>query len=225
MLVRSKYPIVDSCEISYRTSEFGTMSQQTTTSELLNSEPDVHLHPQRVYIGRNASSQSTITFHSTHQAQYTPHEVVDVTRQNGGPHSLCLFVKHENHPKWRVNNIDRRIDGQMRTAELEGLDDDFGDICTTGHWLRMSKDAPMLVANGAKISLHRSSKAPLSCKEPSSTRRQRNARTRRMLGAYGKIATTLYFRMDLIDRDHPGRAWHSGAIDRSACTRSFSTQM
>jgi hypothetical protein len=39
MLVRSKYPIVDSCEISYRTSEFGTMSQQTTTSELLNSEP------------------------------------------------------------------------------------------------------------------------------------------------------------------------------------------
>jgi hypothetical protein len=39
-----------------------------------------------------------------------------------------------------------------------------------------------------------------------------------MLGAYGKIATTLYFRMDLIDRDHPGRAWHSGAIDRSACT-------
>jgi hypothetical protein len=38
MLVRSKkYPIVDSCEISYRTSEFGTMSQQTT--ELLNSEP------------------------------------------------------------------------------------------------------------------------------------------------------------------------------------------
>jgi ribosomal protein L31 len=145
------------------------------------------------YISRNASSQSTITFHSTHQHnQMPPHEVVDVTRQNGGPHSLCLFVKHENHPKWRGEqhrSQDRRSDADDGTRRL---DDDWGDICTTGHWLRMSKDAPMLVANGAKISLHRSSKSPLSCKEPSSTRRQRNARTRRMLGVWQDCHDTVF---------------------------------
>jgi hypothetical protein len=186
------------------------------------------IHSESIYRTERVQPEyHHLSLYASTQPNMPPHEVVDVTRQNGGPHSLCLFVKHENHPKWRVNNIDRRIDGQMRTtAELEGLDDDFGgDICTTGHWLRMSKDAPMLVANGAKISLHRSSKEPAFMQGTIVHQTTEKCTDQADVRAYGKIATTLYFRMDLIDRDHPGRAWHSGAIDRSACTRSFSTQM
>jgi hypothetical protein len=144
------------------------------------------------YIGRNVS-QSTITFHSTHQQPNTPHEVVDVTRQNGGPHSLCLFV-HENHPKWRVNNIDRRIDGQMRTtAELEGLTMTSGMICD--RTLAANVRTHRCWSPTVPRSHYTDPRSPLSCKEPSSTRRQK-CTDQADVGAYGKIATTLPYGPD-----------------------------